>query len=126
MTKAEEENMMDEQQLAEARERLLRLRKEVLQEVNNALAASKELGQDGVADLGDMSANTYHRDILLNLSETQRQKIRDIDAALERVAKGQYGICLRCDEPIAPRRMEVRPFSRYCIDCKSEVEKFGE
>lgn len=117
---------MDEQQLAVARERLLQLRKEVLLEVSDSLAASKELGQDGVADIGDMSANTYHRDVLLNLNEAQRRKVRDIDAALERVAKGQYGVCLRCEEKIEPRRMEVRPFSRFCIDCKTEIEKFGE
>jgi DnaK suppressor protein len=73
-----------------------------------------------------MSANTYSRDVLLNLSENQRQKVRDIDAALERLAKGEYGICMRCEEEIPPRRMEVRPFSRYCVDCKVEVERFGE
>ena len=117
---------MEEDQLAGARECLLRMRKEVLQEVSNSLAASLELGQDGVPDIGDMSANTYSRDVLLNLSEAQRRKIRDIDAALERMARGEYGVCMRCEEEIEPRRLEVRPFSRYCVECKTEVEKFGE
>ena len=117
---------MDEAQLEAARERLLRLRLEVMREVRNAVDTSREMGQDGVPDIGDMSANTYRRDVLLNLSENQRQKIRDIDAALERLAQGEYGICVRCGDEIAPRRMEVRPFSRYCIDCKTDVEKFGE
>ena len=117
---------MDEAQLEAARERLLRLRLEVMREVRNAPDASCEMGQDGVPDIGDMSANTYSRDLLLNLSENQRQKIRDIDVALERLAQGEYGICARCGDEIAPRRMEVRPFSRYCIDCKTDVEKFGE
>ncbi len=117
---------MDEAQLEAARERLLRLRLEVMREVRDAAATSREMGQDGVPDIGDMSANTYSRDVLLNLSENQRQKIRDIDVALERLAQGEYGICARCGDEIAPRRMEVRPFSRYCIDCKTDVEKFGE
>ena len=91
-----------------------------------AFAASRELGTDGVPDIGDMSSQTYSRDVLLNLNETQRRKILDIDAALERLAKGEYGICVRCEEEIPPRRMEVRPFSRYCVECKAEVEKFGE
>jgi len=117
---------MDEAQLEAARERLLRLRLEVMREVRNAVDASREMGQDSVPDIGDMSANTYSRDVLLNLSENQRQKIRDIDVALERLAQGEYGICARCGDEIAPRRMEVRPFSRYCIDCKTDVEKFGE
>lgn len=117
---------MEEAKLAAAREALLRMRKEVLQEVSASQAASLEFGQDGVPDIGDMSANTYHRDVLLNLNETQRRKIRDIDVALERLARGVYGICLRCEEEIEPRRLQVRPFSRYCVDCKTEVEKFGE
>lgn len=116
---------MDDKQVAAAKEKLLRMRKEVLQEVSRSLSASQEF-QEGVPDIGDMSANTYHRDMLLNLSETQRQKLRDIDAALERIELGEYGICPRCEEEIEPRRLEVRPFSRFCVDCKTEVEKFGE
>lgn len=117
---------MDEAQLKQATENLLKMRREVMKEVQNTSAASREMGQDGVPDIGDMSANTYSRDVLLNLSETQRQKIRDIDAALDRLAQGVYGICIRCEEEIDQRRMEVRPFSRYCIECKTDVEKFGE
>ncbi len=101
---------MEASEIAEAKERLLQMRKEVLQEVSNSLAASLEMGQDGVPDIGDMSANTYHRDVLLNLSETQRQKIRDIDVALDRLSRGEYGICLRCEDEIEPRRSGRTPF----------------
>jgi DnaK suppressor protein len=117
---------MDEKRLQQVKEHLLKMRKEVMKEVQTASATSREIGQDGVPDIGDMSANTYSRDVLLNLSEGQRQKIRDIDAALDRLAQGEYGICVRCGDDIAERRMEVRPFSRYCIECKTDVEKFGE
>jgi DnaK suppressor protein len=110
----------------EVREQLLRLRAELLREVSESYATCRELGQDGVADIGDMSANAYSRDVLFNLSESQLQRIRDIDAALERIDKGEYGICMNCGEEIAPRRLEVRPFSRYCIECKTDIEKFGE
>jgi len=105
---------------------LLQLRAELLKGVSDSYETCRELGQDGVADIGDMSANAYSRDMLFNLSETQRQRIRDIDAALERIEQGEYGVCQHCGEAIAPRRLEVRPFSRYCIDCKTEIEKFGE
>lgn len=110
----------------EVREQLLRMRAELLRGVSESYATCRELGQDGVPDIGDMSANAYNRDVLFNLSETQRQQILDIEAALERLDSGEYGICMNCGESIAPRRMEVRPFSRYCIDCKTDIEKFGE
>jgi len=117
---------MDEEQLQEIKTRLLQMREEVLAESQRAYAASQSLGKDGVPDIGDMSSNSYNQEVLMNLSEAQRAQVRDIDAALERMEQGVYGLCLRCEEEIPSRRMEVRPFSRYCVDCKSEVEKFGE
>jgi len=116
---------MKSEQSKSVKEELLRMRAELFREVSEAYATCRELGQDGVADIGDMSANAYSRDVLFNLSETQRQRIRDIDAALERIDNGQYGVCMGCGEEIAQRRLEVRPFSRYCIECKTDIEKFG-
>lgn len=117
---------MEEEQLEEIRNNLLKIREEVLEDSEKAYAASQSLGKDGVPDIGDMSSNSYHQEVLMNLSETQRSRVRDIDAALERMDQGVYGLCAGCEEEIPSRRMEVRPFSRYCVDCKSEVEKFGE
>lgn len=117
---------MDAQRLAAAKEELERLRREVLREVRVMGDASRQLDTDDVPDIGDMSTRSYDRDVLYNLSEVQRQKIRDIDAALELLVQGDYGVCIRCGEEIAPKRLEVRPFSRYCIECKTEVERFGE
>lgn len=108
------------------KEQLLKERRELLQEVNNSYETCREIGQDGVPDIGDMSSAAYSRDVLFNVSETQRQRVRDIDFALEQIEKGEYGICMECGEEISPRRMEVRPFSRYCIECKTDIEKFGE
>ena len=116
---------MTREEIEQARARLLQMRRETVQEVQDADAASRELGQDGVPDIGDMSATTYHRDVLYNLSEVQRQRLQDLDAALERLERGEYGVCAECGEEIDPQRMKVRPFSRYCIECKTDLEKFG-
>lgn len=110
----------------QVKEQLQKERKKLLQEVSNSYEACREIGQDGVPDIGDMSSTAYSRDVLFNVSETQRQRIHDIDVALEQIEKGEYGICMSCGEEISPRRMEVRPFSRYCIECKTDIEKFGE
>lgn len=117
---------MEREKLAEIKDQLLKMREEVLKESQRVYAESQTLGKDGVPDIGDMSANSYNQEVLMNLSETQRARVRDIDAALERIDQGVYGLCMRCEEEISPRRMEVRPFSRYCVECKAEVEKFGE
>ena len=118
---------MDAQRLAAAKEQLERLRLEVLREMRATGDASRQVAMDDdVPDIGDMSTRTYDRDVLYNLSEVQRQKIRDIDAALEQLEHGDYGVCTRCGEDISLKRLDVRPFSRYCVDCMTEVERFGE
>lgn len=113
-------------QFDQVKAQLLKERQALLQEVSNSYETCREIGQDGVPDIGDMSSVAYSRDVLFNVSETQRQRINDIDVALEQIEKGEYGICMGCGEEISPRRMEVRPFSRYCIECKTDIEKFGE
>lgn len=111
---------------AQAKAQLLKMRDDLLEGVSASYETCREMGQDGVPDIGDMSSVAYSRDVLFNLSETQRQRIQDINIALEQIDKGEYGICMSCSEEISPRRMEVRPFSRYCIECKTDIEKFGE
>ncbi len=118
--------MHSKENLEKIRQDLLRLRRDIIDSSRKVHADSLALGNDGVADIGDMSANSYSQDVLMSLSQTQLGRVRDIDAALERIEQGAYGICIACEEEIAPRRLEVRPFSRYCIDCKEDVEKFGE
>ena len=49
-----------------------------------------------------------------------------IDAALNNISRGQYGICADCGKPISEARLEARPFARYCITCKSIREERGE
>lgn len=113
-------------QFEQVKKQLLKERQELLRDVSNSYETCREIGQDGVPDIGDMSSVAYSRDVLFNVSETKRQRIRDIEVALEKIENGEYGICASCGEQISPRRMEVRPFSRYCIECKTDIEKFGE
>jgi DnaK suppressor protein len=44
-------------------------------------------------------------------------RLRDIDAALERLENGTYGVCEVCGEAISPERLAARPAARRCIRC---------
>lgn len=116
---------MREKQLENIKQNLTKMRQDLLDEVQAKYAASREIGESNVPDLADVSSNAYSREMLLNLSEAHHRQMQDIDAALARLETGEYGVCAECGEEISPRRMEVRPFSRYCIDCKTDIEKFG-
>lgn len=43
--------------------------------------------------------------------------LAEIDRAEAKVAEGSYGTCDSCGEPIAPGRLEARPWSTHCVDC---------
>ena len=46
-----------------------------------------------------------------------------LDLALERIEKGDYGLCVNCGEAIGSERLEVVPHTRLCIKCKSQEER---
>ena len=50
------------------------------------------------------------------------ERLTAIDRALERIAEGSYGVCLRRGEQIDRARLEARPAATLCIDCARELE----
>ena len=77
--------------------------------------------QDGGDEEGFGEGNTVavERDRAVALVSQARRHIEEIDAALERLAMGTYGVCEDCDRPIAPPRLEALPETRQCVSCKS-------
>ncbi len=47
----------------------------------------------------------------------------EIDAALERIESGTYGICEMSGDPIPIPRLRAIPFARFTVECQSKVEK---
>ena len=52
----------------------------------------------------------------------RRQLLRDIDLALERMERGEYGRCRECGEAIAEARLAIQPTARLCVDCAAAHE----
>jgi len=102
--------------LIEMREQLERLAT-----TGDASAAVVELDQSRVGRLSRMDA--MQAQAMAQASGQRREKmLRDISAALKRIDEGDFGICENCDEPINPKRLEVDPTARLCIDCASASE----
>lgn len=54
----------------------------------------------------------------LTLERTFEQELQDINNALERIEKNEYGICKYCKKPIKKERLLARPTSSSCVECK--------
>ena len=76
-------------------------------------------------DLGesfaDAGAVTAERSELIGLAESLSSQVQDIDRALESIEQGTYGTCEHCAKPIPEARLEARPASLLCVDCKNEL-----
>ncbi len=57
----------------------------------------------------------------LSLEDELEKALRDIEKALDLIEKGEYGICKYCGQQIDERRLEARPTSTSCIQCKKTL-----
>ncbi len=50
-------------------------------------------------------------------------RLRDTNLALEKIKKGDYGICEKCEKQIEEERLEAWPESRHCLNCGKNIVK---
>jgi RNA polymerase-binding protein DksA len=91
----------------------------------NPGSLSDETGDDSVFDnhLADTATVTYDRELDYTLEENSEHVLSAIDGALARIDEGTYGVCMSCGRPIAPERLEARPWATLCIDCQRKRER---
>ena len=61
--------------------------------------------------------------VAVHLRKHENQKLRKIEAALDRLATGDYGFCETCEEPIARKRLLAVPWADHCVPCQEEVQE---
>jgi DnaK suppressor protein len=110
-----------EKKIHEIKKKLIAQRKALLAE---AIEALNELpGQTVFPDLGDQASAEIDRSFMLRLRGRERKLLKKIEDAIERIDEGIFGICDRCGEEIDIRRLEARPVTTMCIECKTQQEE---
>jgi len=61
--------------------------------------------------------------VSLRLNGIQYTQLRQIQEALDRLQLGDYGICLGCEAPIPPKRLQALPWAKYCVPCQEKVSE---
>ncbi|WP_328321522.1 TraR/DksA family transcriptional regulator [Streptomyces sp. NBC_00388] len=79
-------------------------------EANALVAVDDEHDPEG-------SSTAFERAHVAALLVRARSRLDDVDRALERLDRGEYGRCERCGEPIPAERLEVRPAASTCVTC---------
>lgn len=87
----------------------------------NSLSTLPELKEES-PDFVDQASAESHRDFTLHIKERESKLILKIKEALERLEVGTFGICESCGEKISEKRLQARPITTLCVDCKRKQE----
>lgn len=68
-------------------------------------------------DWADVAADHEMAEVLRVLSDKEQRELKEIDAALARVADGTYGMCEQCSRAIGRQRLLAIPEARCCLEC---------
>ncbi|HAK87858.1 MAG TPA: RNA polymerase-binding protein DksA [Nitrospiraceae bacterium] len=120
-TKADKNLSQKEERLQGIRKNLLHQKELLLSEAGIALNTLPD--ETLFPELGDQASADIDRNFMLRLKGRERQLLKKIDEALEKIESGNYGICDICGEEINIKRLEARPVTTMCIECKTEQEE---
>lgn len=113
--------MLTEEKKQYFKELLTQRLEELTAEVNKPVSTVTNLN-DKYYDLVDQAMVEADIDFSFRLRERQGKLIDKIKSALERLEQGIYGVCEECGEEIAEKRLEARPVTTLCINCKKKQE----
>lgn len=85
--------------------------------------ASINEGDVDLADEMDQATRDQEHGYLLRLADKERKLLVQVERALSKIADGTYGLCEGTDEPIGFERLKARPWARYSIEYKEQVER---
>jgi len=107
---------------------LLERRDELVGDLNHLEEGALHRSKDDAATLdisnfADLGTDNYEQDFTIGLMENSEGTLREIDAALQRIEHGTYGLCEGAGEEIGKRRLKVIPWARLCIECKRKAEQ---
>ena len=77
------------------------------------------------ADLAEEAQDQQHRQRVAAMRRIMEAELAQVEHALERAARGLYGLCEDCGQAIARRRLQVVPWATLCIDCQAHSEARG-
>ncbi len=118
----ENADYFSEEELKGLKKALLEERRRVVARLGNHVSQATE-DRDNLADEMDMATRHSDQAYLLRLADKEHKLLAEIDRALAKFPDGTYGICEGTHEPIDLKRLEIRPWTRYSLEHKEQLER---
>ena len=114
---------MDQKKLKAFREKLLARKQEILETFTKNKSYGMEADGEPSQDIADKAANSYTKEFLFSLSNSERQLLLQVDDALSRIENGTYGVCASCEDALNLKRLQAVPWATLCLRCQEEEER---
>ena len=114
---------MDKKRLDYYKKKLVARREELMRTIARTEEEGRQADDDQTVDLADKAANSYTKEFLFGMTNTDRTILNMIDEALKRIKQNEYGLCANCQEEMQQKRLEAVPWAKHCINCQEKAEQ---
>src|SRR3989454_7118478 len=119
---------VEEAEMQDAQMYLERQRDDIVARLRDFQAGARDTGtglegDDAVRDLGGHVEHHTRLEMGFMTRQRLRARLQRVQAALERIARGVYGVCIECGELIAPKRLRAIPEAETCVACQERIER---
>ncbi len=119
---AHPDSKLTKKQVQSLYEKLLDERDRVMQGLGEHLSDAIS-NVDPLSDEMDVAQRHTEQAYLMRFADKERKLLVQIGNAIEKLKEGEYGVCEGTGEPIAIKRLELRPWTRYSVEYKEQVER---
>ena len=102
---------------------LVRLGQALASESGERSAAIRETVERGGSDSGDAASEEFEHETLLAEIRKEQAELAEVDAALDRIRDGTYGVCQLTGQPIEAARLRAVPWTRYSTTAAAKLEQ---
>lgn len=116
-----EEEELTSEEIEHFKARLIEEREQVKDRLSKRITGMQD--DERPADELDQAGKLSDQAFLLRLADKERKLLNQIELALRKIETEDYGFCEGTGEPISRKRLELRPWTRYSIEYKEELER---
>jgi DnaK suppressor protein len=114
---------MEQKKMKVFKEKLLQKKLEILEAYKKNKTYGMEADGEGAQDIADKASNSYAKEFLFSLSNSERDMLKLVDDALARIDDRRFGVCVSCEDEMDRRRLEAVPWAKHCIACQEKQEQ---
>ena len=115
--------MVADSKLLIIKKKLVKQRQDLLTEAEHTLTSKISSEKESFPDPTDQAVAELDNNFVLRLRGREQKLLKKIEEAIARIDSGEYGVCESCGDQISLKRLEARPVTTLCIECKTRQEE---